>query len=907
LHSSKTKLKNLLKMEQRLVTLFFFLAVTLTAFPEGEVSQVPLADPYILLEDGKYYAYGTHDASGIRCYSSDDLRTWKDEGQALNKANTTEQQWFWAPEVYHVNGHYIMYFSANEHLFAATADSPKGPFKQVGSYQMESLIGSEKCIDSHVFFDDNGKAYVFFVRFTDGNCIWQAELEDDYITPKAGTLKKCFAVSQTWENKMGRVNEGPNVLKVGKRYYLTYSGNDYRSQDYGVGYATSSNIASGSWTKYTSNPILCRFDDLVGTGHHSLFYDKEGILRIVFHAHESKEKVGNRLMYIGTVTASSSRLMMSNEPIIRPTLSTTAPYNPEMINVERGFQNGGAVTVDLNNDGNQDIVTGGYANEVQNSAEDELTSKRSTYATLYLPSTHKWSKVSGSPLFQVANAPSIIPCDLNNDGKMDIIAFESNTDADTDYSQEGIFLGAGNGTFTAPTLSFVNTDDTPCSFNMRGPGSADIIDIDNDGRLDIVCAGHLGEDCYNVILHNKSTNADVLTFCIEPYEQELQFSQAIIQTADLNNDGYQDFAISSVLDNVEGQIRFTDVYLNDTLQHGRFLRQGLGDTGGIIKRKSNGSLQLADFNNDGWTDIYLTGLGESSSGETTTRQRIYANKQQSQPAFSQLSNTELMSDFYNTQACVNNSAGIIDWDGDGTYDIFIGGLKGSAKTSTGQLYLNNGKGRMSRNVAVPGATEASIIFPDWNGDGRKDYVTYGNCTDGNYLKLCPQGTNAILCYNLGAIPTRPDAPLNCQADVNADGTVTLTWDAPQTAQPCYTYELWLQDSQGNLLNSTPAFISGDKDGVRKINRMGRVGCQQTWTFNPPSSGTYKWGVQTIDAAYTGSTFAEGPAFTVISQEDGIQPIKNEPMDDDSYYDLSGRKTNSSPPHIYIKEGKKKLR
>ncbi|MBQ3957312.1 MAG: family 43 glycosylhydrolase, partial [Bacteroidaceae bacterium] len=85
---------------------------TLTLSAEGGKSQIPLADPYILLDGDKYYAYGTHDASGIRCYSSDDLRSWKDEGQALNKANTTETQWFWAPEVYHIGDRYIMYYSA---------------------------------------------------------------------------------------------------------------------------------------------------------------------------------------------------------------------------------------------------------------------------------------------------------------------------------------------------------------------------------------------------------------------------------------------------------------------------------------------------------------------------------------------------------------------------------------------------------------------------------------------------------------------------------------------------------------------------------------------------------------------------------------------------------------------------
>ena len=301
--------------------LFLLLLLALPLRAQSEKSQIALADPYIMLDGGKYYAYGTRDANGIRCYSSDDLRSWEYEALALNKENTTETQWFWAPEVYHIGDRYIMYYSANEHLFAETALSPKGPFKQVGSYLMKELLGDEKCIDSSVFFDDDGKAWLFFVRFNDGNCIWRCLLADDYITPIAGTLKKCFAVSQPWELKMGRVAEGPNVVKHDQKYFLTYSGNDYRSQDYAVGYATTTDITNGKWRKSSANPILCRRDELVGTGHHSLFTDKEGILRIVFHAHNSTEQVHHRLMYIGTMKFEGTQLIMTDDPIIRPTLT----------------------------------------------------------------------------------------------------------------------------------------------------------------------------------------------------------------------------------------------------------------------------------------------------------------------------------------------------------------------------------------------------------------------------------------------------------------------------------------------------------------------------------------------------------------------------------------------------------
>lgn len=300
---------------------FLFFALTMFALlgsrAQAPKSIVPLADPYILLDDGIYYAYGTHDADGIEYWTSTDLQVWKRGGLALHKRNTTETRWFWAPEVYKMDDHYVMYFSANEHLFVATADSPKGPFKQVGGYMMQDVIGDEKCIDSSMFTDDDGTHYLFFVRFTDGNCIWMCRLEEDGMTPIKSTLKHCLSVSASWESKMGRVCEGPFVVKKDGLYYLTYSANDYQSQDYGVGFAMARTL-SASWTKSGTNPVLCRRDDLVGTGHHSLFTDKDGQLRIVFHAHDSQTDIHPRRMYIGTVEMGSRKMVVTDDPIIRP-------------------------------------------------------------------------------------------------------------------------------------------------------------------------------------------------------------------------------------------------------------------------------------------------------------------------------------------------------------------------------------------------------------------------------------------------------------------------------------------------------------------------------------------------------------------------------------------------------------
>lgn len=89
---------------------------------------VPLGDPFILLHNGTYYAYGTHSDEGIEVYISDNLKTWKYKGLALNKKDSWADRWFWAPEVYEVNGKFYMYYSADEHICVAVADSPVGPY-----------------------------------------------------------------------------------------------------------------------------------------------------------------------------------------------------------------------------------------------------------------------------------------------------------------------------------------------------------------------------------------------------------------------------------------------------------------------------------------------------------------------------------------------------------------------------------------------------------------------------------------------------------------------------------------------------------------------------------------------------------------------------------------------------------
>ena len=164
-----------------------------------ESDRLPIADPYVMLYNNKYYAYGTGGTTageGFACFSSDDLKNWKREGQALSAADSYGKWGFWAPEVYCINGAFYMFFSAQSHVCVAVSDSPLGPFVQK---EKKPMIEGEKCIDNTLFIDDDGRKYMYFDRFNDGLNIWMCELENDLLRIKPGTMQKCIHVSQEWD------------------------------------------------------------------------------------------------------------------------------------------------------------------------------------------------------------------------------------------------------------------------------------------------------------------------------------------------------------------------------------------------------------------------------------------------------------------------------------------------------------------------------------------------------------------------------------------------------------------------------------------------------------------------------------------------------------------------------------
>lgn len=258
------------------------------------------ADPYILNHEGVYYLYGTGGRKGIRVYRSYDLASWSEAvgsrgGFALDSADVWGWHSFWAPEVYPLNGKFYMFLSSMTQLVIAESDSPLGPFIQ----NVQQPVNPDLVrIDAHLFTDSDEKNYLYFVRFNNGNEIWMAQMKEDLSGIKEETLTKCFGVTDPWEKTskepVARVAEGPFVLKHNGLYYLTYSANHFKSQDYAVGYAISKS-PFGPFEKYEGNPILIGDGkNIFGTGHHSFFRSNSGQMYIVYHSHKSGTSIQPR-------------------------------------------------------------------------------------------------------------------------------------------------------------------------------------------------------------------------------------------------------------------------------------------------------------------------------------------------------------------------------------------------------------------------------------------------------------------------------------------------------------------------------------------------------------------------------------------------------------------------------------
>jgi hypothetical protein len=250
-------------------------------------------DPDVILVGSTYYAYATNSVAGnIQIISSTDLTHWTAVGDALPSLPTwatTDETW--APSVLQVGATFVLYYSVRvagpggggaECISVATATQPQGPFtdSSTGPVECQPTLGGS--IDPSIFVDATGTPYLVWKSNGGGgaSAIWSQQLDPTGTAFAPATQPVQLLVpDQSWE---GGVIEAPDLVAVGGRYYLFYSGNLWKTASYGVGVATCAGPL-GPCTK-APGPILASDSGMKGPGGASVFADASGTLWIAFHA-----------------------------------------------------------------------------------------------------------------------------------------------------------------------------------------------------------------------------------------------------------------------------------------------------------------------------------------------------------------------------------------------------------------------------------------------------------------------------------------------------------------------------------------------------------------------------------------------------------------------------------------------
>lgn len=295
--------------------------------------------------------------------------------------------------------------------------------------------------------------------------------------------------------------------------------------------------------------------------------------------------------------------------------------------------------IDMDNDGYLDLLTTGL------SYNDIVNYKHYRY------------RYNGTDFDLVETLPGRIY------GSLDV--FDFNHDGKQDYALNGI--GSENGQWLYDLRLYLNDgnsfDEVPAWTEGTQNGDFKLIDLNNDGYLDLVVLGYNAdlEEVFKVYLNQEGTlevsqefegitgkvafadfDADGFldmvaggsdadgepylayfhndgTGNLTPYILEEEVSAAALAVGDLNNDGYYDFIIIGDDPDYNGAVK---MYLyqpdSDTFEVELAANTGLYDLG------SGGDLKLFDYNKDGHLDVLMSGF-DWNSPDIESKTKLFKN------------------------------------------------------------------------------------------------------------------------------------------------------------------------------------------------------------------------------------------------------------------------------------------
>ena len=257
-----------------------------------KLQDIHIRDPFILLEGGRYYLYGSRGnetwgkATGLDVYESDDLVSWSGPSVVFTPP---EGFWadmhFWAPEVHQYHGKFYMFVSFKSETACRgtqilVADTPKGPF----TLHSDGPVTPRdwECLDGTLYIERDGKPYMVFchewLQVKDGE-MCAVRLSDD-LKQAVGEPFLLFRASEPdWalKDKTEFVTDGPWMYRTASgKLLMLWSSSAANGYVEAIAYSDNGDV-TGRWQH--QKQLLFDQDG----GHGMIFTSKEGKLFFILH------------------------------------------------------------------------------------------------------------------------------------------------------------------------------------------------------------------------------------------------------------------------------------------------------------------------------------------------------------------------------------------------------------------------------------------------------------------------------------------------------------------------------------------------------------------------------------------------------------------------------------------------
>lgn len=275
--------------------------------------------------------------------------------------------------------------------------------------------------------------------------------------------------------------------------------------------------------------------------------------------------------------------------------------------------------------------------------------------------------------------------DVNNDDMLDIVVAGRKKTGSTVLK----YFTNSNGTFSTGT-SFGTAKDSV----RLAPGD---FDHDSFSRIDVLIQGFATNDNGATLYTNDNLNT-----AKEFDESSGNLVNGDIASGDLDGDGDLDFIITGH-ENTNNKSFKVRVFVNGG--NGNYSSVDTLSVTPII----DGDLELADVDNDGDLDLFITGKNASGNSVAELHIRNKTGFALSSSSFTGVS---------------QSSADFGDYDSDGDLDLVVSGINGATISSV--VYTNNGSGGYAASsINIDKSYAGDVKWIDLDNDGDVDLVQTG--------------------------------------------------------------------------------------------------------------------------------------------------------------------------------------